>query len=524
MHEASGLGIGVMSLAVGRVGNYIQGRWKDALSGRSYASVNPADRDDEIGLFPRSDAQDVQDAVDAARAALPGWARTPPAQRGACLARLALLIEQRKTSLSHAITREMGKPLGEAETEVGSAIDYALFMSGEGRRMVSEVLPSEQPEKLYMTLRHPLGVVGVITPWNLPLAIPISKICTALVAGCTVVFKPAEQTPSIASEVMQLLVDAEVPDGVVNLVNGFGDEVGAALVRHPAVKGISFTGSLEVGRWINQECGALMKRCALELGSKNAVIVMPDADLEAAAAAAVRGAFATSGQRCTASSRIIVHERVHEHFSDLFLDRVAKLEVGNGMNPSVDVGPIVSAAQKDRVLSYIGAAREDGAELVIGGKEITTAPLDRGNFIQPTVFDRVQPEMPLAREEVFGPVTAILRTRSLEHALSIANGVDYGLVCSIYTNDLTAGFRAINRLEFGMVNVNCPTTGAETHVPFGGMKSTGNGFREGSAKALDAFTEWKTVAIALPHRAPRATGFDELLYAGSDAGEDGSRA
>jgi len=377
-------------------------------------------------------------------------------------------------------------------------------MAGEGRRFFGDTIPAELPNKIYMTLRHPVGVVGLITPWNFPIAIPLWKIAPAVVSGCTSVFKPAEDTPLCAALLVDIFREVGLPPGVLNLVNGYGADAGAALVDHPGIKAVSFTGSLEVGRMINEKCASTMKRCSLELGSKNALIVMPDAELDLAVEASAWGAFATSGQRCTATSRLIVHDDIRGPFTDRLLDRVSKMKVGNGLDPDVELAPVINEQQKDRVLEYIAVGQKEGATLMTGGEELTGDEHANGYFIAPTVFDDMTPDMRIATEEVFGPVTGIMRVDSVDEAIAAANGVDYGLSCAIYTHDITNVFKAAQQLEFGIIYANAPTIGAEIQVPFGGMKNTGNGHREAGPQALDEFTEWKTIGIDYSGKLQRA--------------------
>ncbi|MGH2788364.1 MAG: aldehyde dehydrogenase family protein [Actinomycetota bacterium] len=476
-------------------GNFIGGRWVESSTEERFESRNPASRDEVVGTFARSNATDIESAAAAASEAYPRWMATPAPERADYLLRAALILEQRKEDLARAMTTEMGKTLPEARADVQEGIDFAHYMAGEGRRFFGQTMPSELRNKFYMTVRHPIGVVGLITPWNFPIAIPLWKIAPALVSGCTIVFKPAEDTPLCAALLVDIFNEVGLPGGVLNLVTGFGEEAGAPLVEHPGVRGISFTGSLEVGRTINERCGRLMKRCSLELGSKNAQIVMPDAQLDLAVEAAAWGAFATSGQRCTATSRLIVHDDIRTQFTDRLLDRVGSMKVGSGLDPNVELAPVINEQQKNRILEYISVGRSEGAKVLIGGEELTGDRYGNGYFIAPTVFDDMTPVMRIAREEIFGPVTGIIRTDSVDEALAIANSVEYGLSCSIYTHDITNVFKAIQRLEFGLVYVNAPTIGAEIQVPFGGMKNTGNGHREAGPQAFDEFTEWKSVAI-----------------------------
>jgi alpha-ketoglutaric semialdehyde dehydrogenase len=476
-------------------GNFIGGEWMDAVSGETFENLNPADHTEILGHFARGGPEDIDRAVRAAAGAYPEWMATPAPERADYLLRVALLLEERKEEISETMTREMGKTVKEARADVQEGIDFAHYMAGEGRRLFGETMPSELRNKFYMTTRHPIGVAGLITPWNFPIAIPLWKIAPAIVAGCTMVFKPAEDTPLCAALLVDMFREVGLPAGVLNLVNGYGEEAGAALVDHADVRAISFTGSLDVGRMINEKCGRNMKRVSLELGSKNALIVMPDAQLDLAVEAAAWGAFATSGQRCTATSRLIVHDEVRPDFTERLLDRVSGMKVGNGLDPEVELAPVINEKQKDRVLEYIGVGQQEGAKLLSGGEELTGDEYANGYFVAPTVFDDMRPDMRIAKEEIFGPVTGIMKVDSVDEAIDIANSVEYGLSCSIYTHDITNVFKAVQRLEFGLVYVNAPTIGAEIQVPFGGMKNTGNGHREAGPHALDEFTEWKTVAI-----------------------------
>lgn len=485
-------------------GNFINGGWVDSTTGETFPSANPADRNEVVGTFARSGPKDVDQAVQAALRAYPDWMLTPVPQRADYLLRVALILEERKDKFAEVMTREMGKTLNESRADVQEGIDFAHYMSGEGRRFFGDTIPAELPNKVQMTMRHPVGVVGLITPWNFPIAIPLWKIAPALVAGCTAVFKPAEDTPLCAALLADVFNEVGLPPGVLNLVNGMGEGAGSALVDHPDVRAISFTGSLDVGRAINEKCARAMKRCSLELGSKNALIVMPDAQLELAVEASAWGAFATSGQRCTATSRLIVHEDVRETFTEQLLDRVGNMKVGNGLDPDVELAPVINEKQKNRVMEYISLGQQEGATLIAGGEELTGDEHANGYFVAPTVFDEMTPTMRIAREEIFGPVTGVMRVESIDEAIEAANGTEYGLSCSVYSHDITNIFKCAQRLEFGLVYANAPTIGAEIQVPFGGMKSTGNGHREAGPQALDEFTEWKTVAIDFSGRLQRA--------------------
>ena len=485
-------------------GNFIDGNWLESTTGATFQSANPADRNEVVGTFAGSGPADVDQAVQAALRAYPDWMRTPVPQRADYLLRVALILEERKDELAEVMTREMGKTLNESRADVQEGIDFAHYMSGEGRRFFGDTIPAELPNKVQMTMRHPIGVVGLITPWNFPIAIPLWKIAPALISGCTAVFKPAEDTPLCAALLVDVFDEVGLPPGVLNLVNGTGDEAGAALVDHPDVRAISFTGSLDVGRAINEKCARAMKRCSLELGSKNALIVMHDAQLDLAVEPSAWGAFATSGQRCTATSRLIVHEDVREPFTEQLLDRVGSMKVGNGLDPDVELAPVINEKQKNRVMEYISLGQQEGATLIAGGGELTGGEHANGYFVSPTVFDEMTPTMRIAREEIFGPVTGVMRVGSIDEAIEAANGTDYGLSCSIYSHDITNIFKCAQQLEFGLVYANAPTIGAEIQVPFGGMKSTGNGHREAGPQALDEFTEWKTVAIDFSGKLQRA--------------------
>jgi acyl-CoA reductase-like NAD-dependent aldehyde dehydrogenase len=484
--------------------NYIGGKWVPPASGDFFASINPADRDELLGVFPRSGAEDVDAAVKAAKDAYPEWHRVPAPERADYLLRVGLILEQRKEELAELMTKEMGKTLKETRADVQEGIDFCFYMAGEGRRFFGQTMPAELRNKFSMTIRHPIGVVGLITPWNFPIAIPLWKIAPAVVSGCTSIFKPAEDTPLLATLLVEMFEEVGLPPGVLNLVQGHGEEAGAPLVEHPEVRGISFTGSLEVGRWVNETCGRLMKRCSLELGSKNALIVMPDADIGLAVEASAWGAFATSGQRCTATSRLIVHEEAKDPFTERLIERVSKMKVGSGMDPQVELAPVINEQQKERVLSYIEIGKKEGAVVLTGGEELKGGDFDKGFYIAPTVFDRMTPGMTIAQEEIFGPVTGIIETSSVDEAVEIANSTQYGLSCSIYTRDMSNAFKAITELEFGVIYVNAPTIGAEVQLPFGGMKWTGNGHREAGPQALDEFTEWKAVSVDFSGRVQKA--------------------
>jgi aldehyde dehydrogenase (NAD+) len=482
--------------------HFIGGRWVPARSGRTMEDRNPADADDLLGEVARGDADDVAAAVEAAARAYDGWRATPMPARGDLIRRVGALLERDKDELSVLMTREMGKTLKEARGDVQEGIDFAQFMAGQSRAPVGDTVPSELPRKLSMTLRHPIGIVGLITPWNFPIAIPTWKLWPALLAGNCVVLKPAEDTPLCAQRLVELLTEAGLPDGVVNVVQGVGEEAGAALVEHPDVGAISFTGSLDTGRLIAAECGRQMKRYSMELGSKNVSIVMPDADVDLAVDGIAWGAFATSGQRCTATSRVV---SLHADFAPALVDKVRTYKLGPGSDETVDLAPLINRAQRDRVMEYIRVGGEDdGAELLTGGHVVDDGPLAKGNYVAPTVFAAAAPHMRIAQEEIFGPVTAIIPAADLDDAIAAANSTRFGLSASIYTNDVNAAMRAVTELEFGIVYVNAPTIGAEVQMPFGGMKRTGNGFREAGPHAMDEFSEWKAVSIDFSARLQKA--------------------
>jgi acyl-CoA reductase-like NAD-dependent aldehyde dehydrogenase len=484
--------------------NLIGGEWKTARSRETFEDRNPARWSELLGTFPRSGSEDVEDAVAAARAAYRAWRATPPPSRGEILLRTGLLLQERKEDLARTMTREMGKVLEEARGDVQEAIDMAFFAAGLGRRPFGETIPSELPDKICFTWREPLGVAGVITPWNFPVAVPSWKLFPALMAGNTIVFKPAEDTPLCGLRLAQAVVDAGLPPGVLNVVHGSGPEAGAPLVAHPDVSCLSFTGSTEVGRRIGAECGRSLKRVGLELGGKNAIVVMDDASLELAVDGAVWAAFGTTGQRCTAASRMIVQRGVAADFVDSLKERAQALRIGDGLQEAVQVGPIVNERQLQRVHGYTEVARDERATVLTGGEVLSEGELAAGWFYPPTIFTDVRPEMRVAREEIFGPTTSVMVVDSLEQALEYANATAYGLSLSIYTNDVGRAFRAMRELESGIVYVNAPTIGAEIQLPFGGVKQTGNGHREAGTTAMDEFTEWKSIYVDYSGRLQRA--------------------
>jgi len=482
---------------------FIAGRWVDAVDGRTFESVNPADTRDVVGRFQAAGPPDVAMAVRAADVAYAGWRATPAPKRGELLYRFGALLAEHKERVARAMTREMGKVLAEARGDVQEGIDIAFLMAGEGRRMFGDTVPSELPDKWAMSVRQPIGVAGIITPWNFPVAIPCWKLMPALVAGNTVVFKPASDAPHCATLVVELLEEAGFPPGVVNLVTGTGADVGDAIVDNPDVPVISFTGSSATGKAIAERAGRRLKRVSLELGGKNAVVVLPDADLDLAVDGILWSAFGTTGQRCTACSRVIADRRIVDDLVGRLEARAKDLRLGSGLDESVDVGPLVNAAAVEKVERYVAIGRAEG-ELVTGGARATGGELANGHFFAPTIFAGVEPMRRIAQEEIFGPVLSVIPVNGYEEAIAAANGVRYGLSASIFSRDVNAAFRAMRDLEAGIVYVNAGTTGAETHLPFGGWKETGNGHREAGHAALDTFTEWKSIYVDYSGRLQRA--------------------
>lgn len=475
--------------------NYIDGDWVAAQSGETFESQNPARTSEVIGVFARSGPSDVETAAAAAQSAYPAWRRTPAPARAAILTRAGQLMAERKEQLAQQMSLEMGKVIVEARGDVQEAIDMAHYIAAFGRLPNGSLVPSERADIFCAARRVPIGVVGVITPWNFPIAIPSWKMFPALLAGNTVVFKPAEDTPGLAVSFVKLLEESGIPRGVVNLVTGFGSEAGAAIVESPAIPVVSFTGSTEVGRQIAARCGQLMKRVSCELGGKNAILVMPDADLELAVKGALWSAFGTSGQRCTAASRLIVHKAVRNEFRERLVQKTRALKVGDGVDPKTDVGPLINRSQLDRVHGYVRVGEAEGAALTTGGAILADGEHARGCFYAPTIFDGMQPNMRIAQEEIFGPVTGIIETTGWDDAVRIANDTGYGLSLSVYTADVHMAFRAMEELDAGIIYINLPTSGAEIQLPFGGVKQTGNGHREAGWMAMDYCTEWKSIYV-----------------------------
>jgi alpha-ketoglutaric semialdehyde dehydrogenase len=482
---------------------FIAGRWVDGVRGDTFDSVNPADTRDVVGRFQAGTAADVAMAIRAAETAGPAWAATPAPKRGEVLYRFGALMAEHKERLARAMTREMGKVIAEARGDVQEGIDIAFLMAGEGRRMFGDTVPSELPDKWAMSIRQPIGVAGIVTPWNFPIAIPCWKMMPALVAGNTVVFKPSSETPLCATLLVELMDEAGFPAGVVNLVTGAGGDVGNAIIDNPDIGVVSFTGSSETGRAIGERAGRKLKRLSLELGGKNAVVVLKDADLDLATDGILWSAFGTTGQRCTACSRVIVDRAVADDLVARLETRTRSLKLGSGLDETVDVGPLVNAPAADKVERYVETGRAEG-ELVIGGTRTTDGDLAHGHFFAPTIFHGVAPMATIAQEEIFGPVLSVIPVDGYDEAMTAANQVKFGLSASVFTRDVNTAFRAMRDFETGIVYINAGTTGAETHLPFGGWKDTGNGHREAGHVALDTFTEWKAIYVDFSGHLQRA--------------------
>jgi aldehyde dehydrogenase (NAD+) len=475
--------------------NYIGGKWVESVTGKTYPVHNPAHTDQVVGEFQTSGLEDTLTAVAAAKEGLVTWTNTPAPARANIIYKALEILGRRAQELAETITIEEGKPISDARGEVKRAMAIMEYAAGEGRRMFGYTTPSELPDTVAYTVRRPLGVVGIITPWNFPLAIPAWKIAPALICGNSLVFKPASATPLSAVKLMEIFEEAGLPAGVLNLVTGPGGQVGTALVESPDVKGISFTGSTEIGTELYSESAKRLKKVQAEMGGKNAVIVLSDADMDKAMNGIVQGAFGSTGQRCTATSRVIVEEDVYDRFMTELIERTSKLIIGDGLDASMDIAPLASQNQKDKVLEYIGIGTEEGAELAFGGRNMTGGEFDEGYYVEPTVFTGVTPDMRIAREEIFGPVLTVFKAKDLKEAIGIANSVEFGLSSSVYTKDITKAYEYINTVETGMVHVNASTLGGEVHLPFGGLNSSGVGQREQGTAAVDFFSEVITVYI-----------------------------
>jgi alpha-ketoglutaric semialdehyde dehydrogenase len=490
--------------------NFIAGRWVEPATGAYYENRNPADRTDLVGRFPRSSADDVQRAAQSALEGFVQWSRTPAPVRGQVLQRVGDLLVRRKEEIARAMTREMGKVLLETRGDVQEGIDTAYYAHTEGRRLFGRTVPSELRDKWAMSYRRPIGVAGIVTPFNFPLAVPTWKIFPALLCGNAVVWKPSEDVPHTATLLVELLLEAGLPPEVIQLVHGLGAEAGKALVEHPGVGVISFTGSTETGAEIGATCGRMHKRLSLEMGGKNATIVMEDADLDLALEGVLWGAFGTTGQRCTATSRLIVHEQVHDRFLRMVCDRAMRLRLGSGLNEGTDVGPLIHEDARNKVEYYVNVAKEEGATVLTGGQRPGAAELEGGWFYEPTLLAGVRPGMRVEQEEIFGPVLAVIRVGSFDEAVRVNNGVRYGLSSAVYTRDVDRAFRAMADLDNGITYVNAPTIGAEAHLPFGGMKQTGNGHREGGWEVYDFYSETKVVYVDFSGKLQRAQIDTEL--------------
>ncbi len=483
--------------------NFIDGKWVPAQSGRTIENRNPANTADLIGTFPDSSVDDAAQAVAAARRAFDSWRLVPAPKRAEILFKAAQIIADRKEAFARDMTREMGKVLDETRGDVQEAIDMTYFLAGEGRRLHGQTTPSELRDKFAMSIRQPVGVCSMITPWNFPMAIPSWKIIPALVCGNTVVLKPSELTPLSALHFVKVLEEAGVPPGVVNMVTG-GPAVGETLTTHPDVSVVSFTGSTAVGKLVNQNAAPHFKKVHLEMGGKNAIMILDDANLDLALEGCLWGGFGTTGQRCTAASRVIIHEKVHDRFVEQFVARAKALRVGDGLDPRMQVGPSISEKQLEKVMGYVEIGKQEGATVACGGHRLTGSAHANGFFHEPTIFTGVTRSMRIAREEIFGPVVSVIKCASLDEAISIGNDVVYGLSASIYTQDINRAFQAMRDLYTGIFYVNAPTIGAEVHLPFGGTKATGNGHREAGLASLDVFSEWKSIYVDFSGKLQRA--------------------
>jgi aldehyde dehydrogenase (NAD+) len=473
--------------------NYINGEWVAAA--QTFENRNPADTTELVGLFARGAAQDIAHAAEAAQCAFSAWSSLTGPARGNYLFRAAEILDSRFEQLGEEMTREEGKTLPEAKGEVRRAINIFRYFAGEGSRMPGHLVPSERDRVFMFAVRKPLGVVGLVTPWNFPSAIPAWKLAPALVAGNTVVIKPASAAPLSAWRLVEALAEAGVPKGVVNFVAGSGGELGHALLDAPPLRAVSFTGSCQIGHWLHERASRRRLRIQLEMGGKNPTIVLADADFKAAVENTVNGAFFSTGQKCTATSRVIVEEAIYDRFVDALAERTARLKVGNGLEPGVDIGPAVDQAQLDTDLHYIESGKKEGATLKSGGRRLTDGALAKGYFVEPTIFTDVEEGMTIAQEEIFGPVLAVLKARDFDHAIRIANNVAFGLSASIQTQNVSRIFDYISKIEAGLLTVNLPSAGVEYQLPFGGVKDSSFGPKEQGPAALDFYTDYKTVYL-----------------------------
>jgi aldehyde dehydrogenase (NAD+) len=475
--------------------NFINGQWVESSSDKTAQNINPANTNDIIGTIKLSTRDEARKAVEAAYDAFKAWKNTPAPTRGKIVAKAARLLEDNKEELAQILTREEGKTIAEARGELQRSINVAEFCAGESRRLNGETIQSELPANFAYTIKEPHGVVAIITPWNFPVAIPVWKIAPALVAGNTIVFKPAETTPATAVRICEIFEEAGVPKGVLNLILGKGSEIGDEIANHPAVKAISFTGSTEIGIKLYEQAARRGAKVQCEMGGKNPVVVMEDADMDLAVESTAQGAFGSTGQRCTATSRAVVVDKIADEFVQKIVERAKKMRIGDGADSNTEMGPSVDEKQFNTVLKYIDIGREDGAEMLCGGKRADGDGLENGYFVEPTVFDKVTPDMRIAQEEIFGPVLSVLRVKDFDEAMLVANDSQYGLTSSIFTNDPNLIFRFVDEIETGMTHINSPTTGGEAHIPFGGVKMTGIGAREQGSTALDFYTELKVVYV-----------------------------
>ena len=482
--------------------NFIGGAWVPPVSDNYLDNTNPADTRDVIGRFPLSDTADVNRAVASAQRGFQQWRRTPAPARGDVLRRVGDLLAARKEEIADLMTREMGKPLAETRGDVQEGIDTAFYAATEGRRLFGHTVPSELANKWAMSFRRPIGIAGLITPFNFPMAIPTWKAFPALVCGNAVILKPGEDVPHTATVLVEILLEAGLPPEVIQLVHGAG-EAGSALVQHPDVPLISFTGSTDTGSLVGETCGRMHKRLSLEMGGKNAMIVLDDADLELALEGILWGAFGTTGQRCTATSRLIVQEGVHDGFVDMLAKRAERLVLGDGRKKGTDVGPLVSEAAVHKVDRYVAIGASE-CELRLGGSRATGVGLEHGFFYKPTIFTNVAARSRLEQEEIFGPVLSVIRVKDASEAFTVNNDVRYGLSSSVYTRDVNVAFRALNELDNGITYINAPTIGAEAHLPFGGVKQTGNGHREGGWEVYEFYSETKVGYVDYSGRLQRA--------------------
>lgn len=494
------------AVAVKTYGNYINGKWIPSEGGQWFDSTSPT-TGEVLARFAKGTRGDVIRAIDAAEAAFPAWSKMPPPARGLILLRAAQIMRERKAELGAVVSSEMGKVIAEGKGDVQEAIDFLEYISGEGRRLLGETTPSELPNKFCMTVRRPIGVVGLITPWNFPMAIPIWKIGAALISGNTIVFKPASITPLCVARLVEIFEEAGLPPGVLNYVTGGGGTVGMEIVENPRVKAISFTGGVPAGRDIYVAAAKNLKSVELELGGKNPQIVMDDANLELALDGVLFGAFGTAGQRCTATSRLILHEKVYDQFLKMLTARAESFVVGDPLDPHTDMGPVADAAAGESIMEYIEIGKQE-AKLVTGGYRLTGGLYDQGFFIKPTIFETAHGSR-ISTEEIFGPVLSVIKVHDFDEAIRVANDVEFGLSSSIYTRDVNLAFRAVEELETGITYINAPTIGAEVHLPFGGVKNTGNGGREAGTSAIDEFTEIKTVFVDYSNRLQKAQIVDE---------------